>query len=368
MGREVRRVPLDFDWPLNKTWEGFLNPHYTGHRLPCPHCNGTGSNLYGQYLNDQWYGRIAFKPEDNGSVPFGTDHPAVQRLARRNIESGIKSIRQTPDPEDRYDFSGRKAALHYRHFYGIDIEKYPEEAVELEAQRLCDQCFNNSWSHHLNQADVQALVDDDRLWDYTRRPLRPITEEDIRTYAYFLWLEAGSPEGRDIEFWEKSVEDHGRHWLPYRNGYVPTAQEVNENGICGIGHDAINSWVVIRSRAERDGKTTTCEHCEGEGNYWDSLENQKLCDEWRQTEPPVGEAYQIWETVSEGSPISPPFADPKDLAEYMSHTRWGGDKGTPAETWLKFILGPGWAPSAISTPETGFVSGVEGVVALQEDQ
>ena len=29
MGRELKRVPLDFDWPLNKPWEGFVNPHYT---------------------------------------------------------------------------------------------------------------------------------------------------------------------------------------------------------------------------------------------------------------------------------------------------------------------------------------------------
>lgn len=32
MGRELRRVPVDFDWPLNKVWVGFVNPH---HR-PCP--------------------------------------------------------------------------------------------------------------------------------------------------------------------------------------------------------------------------------------------------------------------------------------------------------------------------------------------
>jgi hypothetical protein len=26
MGREVKRVPKDFNWPLNKIWEGFLSP------------------------------------------------------------------------------------------------------------------------------------------------------------------------------------------------------------------------------------------------------------------------------------------------------------------------------------------------------
>lgn len=26
MGRDVMRVALDFDWALNKTWDGFINP------------------------------------------------------------------------------------------------------------------------------------------------------------------------------------------------------------------------------------------------------------------------------------------------------------------------------------------------------
>lgn len=34
MSRSVKRVPLDFSWPLHKTWEGYRNPYY----LPCPTC------------------------------------------------------------------------------------------------------------------------------------------------------------------------------------------------------------------------------------------------------------------------------------------------------------------------------------------
>jgi hypothetical protein len=31
----------------------------------------------------------------------------------------------------------------------------------------------------------------------------------------------------------------------------------------------------------------------------------------------------------------------------MATTRWGADKGTSYESWLKFINGPGWAPSMV---------------------
>ena len=43
MGREIRRVPLDFDWPLNKVWGGFVNPH---HRKCPANCEGGYSEAY----------------------------------------------------------------------------------------------------------------------------------------------------------------------------------------------------------------------------------------------------------------------------------------------------------------------------------
>lgn len=73
----------------------------------------------------------------------------------------------------------------------------------------------------------------------------------------------------------------------------------------------------------------------------------------------------MWETVSEGSPISPVFATPEELARHMAATRWGADRGTPYETWLAFIRGPGWAPSMVGTSGR-LMNGVEGIVALGE--
>ena len=35
MGRTMKRVPMDFDWPLGRVWKGFLNP-YKG--CKCPWC------------------------------------------------------------------------------------------------------------------------------------------------------------------------------------------------------------------------------------------------------------------------------------------------------------------------------------------
>lgn len=67
-------------------------------------------------------------------------------------------------------------------------------------------------------------------------------------------------------------------------------------------------------------------------------------------EPPAGEGYQIWETVSEGSPISPVFATPEELAHYMAGNPQSADKGSSFESWTAFIRGTGWAPTMVAGP------------------
>lgn len=281
MGRELKRVPLDFAHPVGKTWDGYLN-HFYDAAIPCPHCDGTGSSPDAIRLKDLWYGYAPFNPEDRGSVPFTPGHPAIQHLALRNRGG--------------------------RH----------------EAERLCNH-FNGSWMYHVNADDVAALVEANRLHDFTHT-------------------------------WTK-----GEGWKPKDPAYIPTPQEVNEWSIRGFGHDCINQWVVIEAECKRLGVPTQCEHCQGESETWPSEEAKKAYDGWTRTEPPTGDGYQIWETVSEGSPISPVFATPEELASHMAGTRWGADKGTPYETWLAFINGPGWAPSLVSD-DKGLREGVAAVV------
>lgn len=54
MSREVKRVPIEFDWPLNKEWEGYLLPD----RLKgthCPDCDGSGQTHFGWWLQSLGY-------------------------------------------------------------------------------------------------------------------------------------------------------------------------------------------------------------------------------------------------------------------------------------------------------------------------
>lgn len=77
--------------------------------------------------------------------------------------------------------------------------------------------------------------------------------------------------------------------------------------------------------------------------------------------------FCMYETCSEGTPISPPCATAEECA------RWLADSGASAfgsetatyEQWLATCKA-GWAASGIYTPETGLISGVA-AAAMQKD-
>lgn len=278
MGREVKRVALDFDWPLDKVWGGYLNPFYK-QCIDCPDCEGTGSSPEAKALGDRWYGNAPFKPEDRGSAPFTPDHPHIWALANRNVRSGW-----TPD-------------------------------VRREAERLCAH-FNSGWSHHLNADDVAALVAANRLYDLT------------------------------------STWTAGKGWQPKEPPYHPTPQEVNDWSLSGIGHDSINRWTVVEAECKRLGCSTTCARCEGEGSLWPTPAIKQAAEDWKDTEPPTGDGWQVWETVSEGSPITPVFATREDLIDYLVENGdlWDQKRhegGWSRENAERFVR-TAWAPSGLS--------------------
>lgn len=195
--------------------------------------------------------------------------------------------------------------------------------VIQESKRLC-AIFNSCWMHHVNADDVAALVEAGRLYDFTR-------------------------------IWTK-----GEGWKPKNPPYIPTPREVNEWSLVGLGHDSLNQWVVCKAECERLGVESMCPTCHGHGEIWHSNAAKALYEKWKRVEPPKGRGYQIWEAVSEGSPVSPVFATPEELAQWMTDNPDSIHRGTTYESWLAFINGPGWAPSFIYD-STGFHNGVEGV-------
>lgn len=59
MGRTMKRVPMDFDWPIGEVWKGYLNPY---HGCRCPYCydkdhgGSYGVTREARDYEKSWYG------------------------------------------------------------------------------------------------------------------------------------------------------------------------------------------------------------------------------------------------------------------------------------------------------------------------
>ena len=215
MGRDVRRVPAGFDWPLNKVWDGFLMPDELD-AVPCDQCDRRGTTA-----------------------------------ARRWVEQ---------------------------------------------------------------IAHLLLMLDDDLAAQARGRAMHPYLN-DTGSYAWNV-----RPSADIAEFGE---------------------------GLAGrsasfMGHDSIEGWVATKKVIEAAGldpeKWGICPACAGQGSTERYAGQSADADAWEPTDPPQGDGWQLWETTSEGSPISPVFVTPEELARHI-----GGE----FEKTLGWVTGPGWAPSGI---------------------
>lgn len=278
MGRELKRVHLNFEWPLHKPWSGFINPFYAKSQR-CNACNGSGRSKEADEKKNLWYGYRPFKPSDNGSTPFTRTSQVVIDFATENVNNAENN------------------------FYGTG-----QAAIDREIDRLCE-LFNSSWSHHVNEVDIKELIKGSRLIDFTHN-----------------WTKENGWTKKDPE-------------------YIPSPEEVNNWNISSMGHDSINQWICTEAACKREGFAVECSSCKGECDIWPDSETKSLCENWEKSEPPQGEGYQVWETVSEGSPVSPVFSSPYYLARYMVEHDSGFYQDQDFLFWMNFILGDGWLPS-----------------------
>jgi len=204
MGRLLKRVKMDFDWPLNEVWEGYVNPHYKG--IDCPHCEGGYSREY-KALEALWYAHLGggFRPEMRGSTPFMPDDEVVVTFVTKWLA---------------------RDGLH------------EQWMIEAEARRRCD-LWNGAWSHHLNEGDVAALVARGRLGDLVETVLG---EGDV----WMLAPGAVMPTAREVNVW--SLGGFGHDSI---NSYVVICAELERLGqpvTCGHCNGEGDVWLSAEDR------------------------------------------------------------------------------------------------------------------------
>lgn len=216
MGREVKRVPLDFEWPTDKTWSGYLMPDSL-HETDCTDCAGRGET------------------------------PARLWVAAT--------------------------------------------------------------------AAMLLMLDTDRQDQERGRAMHPYFDS-YRTDAY------GTRPSPDIAEFGEGLAGRAASFM---------------------GHDSIDNWVATKKVIEAAGLDPEvwgiCQTCEGHGSTEDYPGQRAEADAWERSEPPTGDGWQMWETTSEGSPMSPVHDTPEALADWLAETGASvfGGKTTTRERWLSII-------------------------------
>ena len=160
--------------------------------------------------------------------------------------------------------------------------------------------------------------------------------------------------GREVrrvpENWEHPKDAQGRY-ISLSEDYNRRREEWDEGKEKweqGLRDDWMGGWKEI---SEED-RELSYEEWSGE-----RPEAKDYMPEWSESEKTH---LQMYETCSEGSPISPVMATPEELAHWLADNEASAFGGMTAsyEAWLATIK-IGSSVSAVAGPGTGFVSGVE---------
>lgn len=107
-----------------------------------------------------------------------------------------------------------------------------------------------------------------------------------------------------------------------------------------IGHDAIDRWTAARKIAAAAGLPEdwgTCKVCQGHAIHPDDHEASEA---WEHTDPPEGDGYQLWNTTTEGHPMTPVFATLDELCDHAAeHCTTFADNRASAEGWRSMLDG-----------------------------
>lgn len=230
MGRILKRVPLDFSWPLKRVWKGYINP-YRG--VDCPYC-----------YEPEWHTAGGYTPE-------------AQEYKKRW---------RTPDN------------AHYVQNPYRPNTRYCPEAHE----------------YNLEQWEYDFIVNDEQCRHHVFGNLDPVPAlSELKEY----FLQQIDPIGSIVEF------------------------------------------CLTEEYCRRKGVSAICPHCVGTGVVYLNDEIKKLHDEFKKVEPPTGDGYQLWETTSEGSPVSPVFETFDELCEWcVSNASTFADWKATKEEWAEMLL------------------------------
>lgn len=169
MGRTLKRVPLDFDWKLNETWQGYINPYYK----PCQHCDGDGYTPARRWL-EAIVQLILLAGEEVAKEGGVVTHPYLWAL--------MNAPRTLPTP-DMAELSTGLSGRAPDRFIGHDaLDRYSAARKIIEAAGLDPETWGICSSCEGGGVDPEVQA------------------------AYEAWTPSEPPTGEGYQLWETTSE------------------------------------------------------------------------------------------------------------------------------------------------------------------
>jgi hypothetical protein len=183
MGRTLKRVPMDFNWPLNNIWDGYLNPY---HGRQCPTCKGSGQNAATHLIEEEWYalnnrkdiwldGNRTRSYNDNAHCYHLTKVEVDALLARNRLSDLRKKLGRDPTVEEVNDWAIHDPMGHDEINRSICVKA---RAEELGVYGFCPACDG-----------------DGEVWD------SPESKQKCDS-----WKPQEPPAGPGFQLWETTTE------------------------------------------------------------------------------------------------------------------------------------------------------------------
>jgi hypothetical protein len=304
INKSVRRVPLDFDWPIGHLWEGFVNPH-NKHFVVCEHCGGLAVSKEARTLEHIWYGRRPpVHDRKAGIMDFGTiecEFGFVFHFTRRvHDKDGLFYLTMQQRSYNALR-SAMKLPSGHHDSKPINWETFRKSASQDLA--LFSK-IHSGWMYLLDQDDVDAL--------HAGGALRRLTHD-----------------------WYKG------EWIEKEPKVIPTVEQVNLYMHDEACDDVFTVWMAIEAFCRRHHLAFTCPHCQGRGGSFPDEATRVAAKSWKSYAPPAGPGYQFWDPSEEGAPLSPVFETPQELISWMVKQGIRLNRNVDVKKTLKWIQSNG---------------------------
>lgn len=207
MGRELRKVALDFVWPVGQLWKGFVNPF---HSQKCESCDGSGQNPATKKLSDDWY---SFGKEDWVYLDNGRryNNAAWQNhITEIEIDALLKADRlwdftRIPINKEQEDIVKKRMAEGHNSWLPFNNGKIPTpDEVNNWNRRGMGHDGSNQWicvrarAEHLGVYGSCEFCDGEgEIWQ----------SEEIKK-LHDDWKEFDPPTGEGFQLWSTTTEGH----------------------------------------------------------------------------------------------------------------------------------------------------------------